>query len=204
VTRLDLNAVLRDLEHTWRDLARERWKLELTLDLDPEPLWIEGDLSHLQQAVENLLFNARDATFEMRNHIRDEARRQGSGAGGQNGERVRQALIAAAAWKGRVVLRTRRVGDRAVLEVRDNGIGMTEEVRRRCTETHFSTKRDNAIYEGNSTGMGLGLSFVTAILDHHGAALEVESEPLRGATLRASFRLANASEPDTSVREKPR
>ena len=37
---------------------------------------------------------------------------------------------------------------------------MTEEVRRRCTETHFSTKRDNAIYEGNSTGMGLGLSFV--------------------------------------------
>ena len=66
MSRIDLNAVLRDLEHTWRDLARERWKLEIGLDLDPEPLWIEGDLSHLQQAVENLLFNARDATFEMR------------------------------------------------------------------------------------------------------------------------------------------
>jgi len=195
MSRIDLNAMLRDLEHTWCDLARERWKLELAIDLDPEPLWIEGDLSHLQQAVENLLFNARDATFEMRNHLRNEARKQGPGAtsAGPETERVRQALIAAAAWKGSVVLRSRRVGDRAVLEVRDNGIGMSEEVRRRCTETHFSTKRDNAIYEGNSTGMGLGLSFVTSILEHHGAALEIESASLEGATLRASFRLAEAA-----------
>jgi signal transduction histidine kinase len=192
MARIDLSAVLRDLEHTWRDLARERWKLELALDLDPEPLWIEGDLSHLQQAVENLLFNARDATFEMRNYLRDEARKQAAGANGAGpqAERVRQALIAAAAWKGSVLLRTRRVGDRAVLEVRDNGIGMTEEVRRQCAETHFSTKRDNAIYEGNSTGMGLGLSFVTSILEHHGAPLEIESAPLQGATFRAGFRLA--------------
>jgi signal transduction histidine kinase len=189
MARLDLNAVLRELEHTWRDLAHERWKLQIGLDLDPEPLWVEGDLSHLQQAVENLLFNARDATFEMRNHLRDEARRQAGGTGPE-AERVRQALIAAAAWKGRVVLRTRRGGDWAVLEVSDNGIGMTEEVCRRCTETHFSTKRDNAIYEGNSTGMGLGLSFVTSILEHHGVPLEIESQPLRGATFRARFHLA--------------
>ena len=143
-------------------------------------------MSHLQQAVENLLFNARDATFEMRNHLRDEARR----TPGLDERQRKQALIAAAAWRGRVVIRTRRAGDAALLEVSDNGAGMTEEVRRRCTETHFTTKRDNAIYEGNSTGMGLGLSFVTAILENHGAPLEIESEPLRGATFRARFRLA--------------
>ena len=166
----------------------------MSLDLDPEPLWIEGDLSHLQQAVENLLFNARDATFEMRSHLRNEARKQGPGGNGSGTEteRVRQALIAAAAWKGSVVIRTRRAGNRALLEVRDNGIGMTEEVRKHCTETHFSTKRDNAIYEGNSTGMGLGLSFVTSIFEHHGAPLEIESAPLEGATFRASFPLAGA------------
>jgi hypothetical protein len=38
-------------------------------------LWIAGDASHLQQTVENLLFNSRDATFEMRNHLRDAARK---------------------------------------------------------------------------------------------------------------------------------
>ena len=45
----------------------------------------------------------------------------------------------------------------------------------------------NALHEGNSTGMGLGLSFVVAILEHHNAALEIESEPLKGATFRARF-----------------
>jgi signal transduction histidine kinase len=191
MARIDLNAVLRDLEYTWRDLARERWKLQMSLDLDPEPLWIDGDVSHLQQAVENLLFNSRDATFEMRNHLRDEARRHATA--GADGEQVRQALIAAAAWKGDVLLRTRRIDGRAVLDVKDNGIGMVEDVRRHCTETHFSTKRDNAIYEGHSTGMGLGLSFVTAILEHHGARLEIVSEPLKGALFRASFPLAESA-----------
>ena len=85
------------------------------------------------------------------------------------------------------MLRTRREGDQVVLEVQDNGAGMTEEVRRRCVETHFTTKRDNAIYEGHSTGMGLGLSFVVAILEHHHAKLEIESEALKGTTMRVRF-----------------
>ena len=102
----------------------------------------------------------------------------------------RQALIAAAAWRGRVEIRTRREGEQVVLEVSDNGAGMMEEVRRRCTETHFSTKRDNAIYEGHSTGMGLGLSFVVTILEHHHAVLVIESAPQRGTTFRVRFPVA--------------
>jgi signal transduction histidine kinase len=188
LTRLDLNAVVRELEHTWKDMAREKWKLDLAVDLADGPLWVEGDLSHLQQAVENLLFNARDATFEMRNHQRALAR-SGEARPEPGPTDRRRALIAAAAWRGHVLLRTRREGGRAVLEVEDNGVGMTDEVRRRCTETHFSTKRDNALYEGHSTGMGLGLSFVTAILEHHRAGLDVESQPQRGATFRVSFPL---------------
>ena len=186
MARLDLNQLVRELHATWTELARDKWKLQLAMELSSEPLWIEGDVSHLQQAVENLLFNARDATFEMRNHLRDEARRKDD----LEPPERRQALIAAAGWLGRIVMRTRRQGDAAIFEVQDNGIGMTEEVRRRCTETHFSTKRDNAIYEGNSTGMGLGLSFVTVILAHHHAQLEIVSEPKQGALLRVRFPLA--------------
>ena len=139
----------------------------------------------MDQALENLLFNARDATFEMRNHLRELARKGGSGDGDGSQQR-RQALIAAAGWRGQVWLRTRREGERAVLEIEDNGIGMTEEVRRRSTETHFSTKRDNAIYEGNTTGMGLGLSFVVVILEHHQARLRLLVAELRGDRMGAS------------------
>lgn len=180
---LDLNAAVRALARTWADLAADRWQMDLTVDLAEGELPIPADASHLQQAAENLLFNARDATFEMRNHLREMARR----AEGEAASR-RQKVIEAAGWRGKVILRTRRteVGE-AVLEVSDNGAGMTEEVRKRCTETHYSTKRDNALYQGHSTGMGLGLSFVLAILEHHHAKLEIESQLHKGTTFRAVF-----------------
>lgn len=185
--RIDLNAMLTSLRETWQDLAREKWKLALELDLHGGPHWIDGDVSHLQQALENLLFNARDATFEMRNHLRDQARRAGASDGATADSERRQALISAAAWRGRITLRSRLQEGRIVLEVQDNGIGMTDEVRSRCLETHFSTKRNNALFAGMSAGMGLGLSFVTVILEHHGAQLEIESQPLQGATFRVFF-----------------
>ncbi|MBM4067476.1 MAG: HAMP domain-containing histidine kinase [Planctomycetes bacterium] len=180
---IDINKLLAEMHSTWGELARDKWKLDIDVDLCAEPLWIDGDLSHLQQAVENLLFNARDATFEMRNHLRERARRGGNAAE----EDRRQALIAAAGWRGRCNLRSRKDNGQPVIEVGDNGIGMTEEVRKRCTETHFSTKRNNALFAGLSAGMGLGLSFVTVILEHHGARLEIDSTPLHGTTFRARF-----------------
>jgi signal transduction histidine kinase len=36
-------------------------------------------------------------------------------------------------------------------------------------------------------GMGLGLSFVQLILQHHGATLQIESASLKGAVLRVLF-----------------
>jgi signal transduction histidine kinase len=185
---LDLAVVLRGMMHTWREMAQDRWKLDIELELGPQEggLWVQGDASHLQQAIENLLFNARDATFEMRNQVRKAARQ-----GPQDEKALRQALITAAGWRGRVVVRAwkqppQETGgtEEVVVEVRDNGIGMSKEVLLRCTETYFSTKRDNALFEGNTTGMGLGLSFVVTVLEHHHAHLEVDSEPSQGATFR--------------------
>jgi signal transduction histidine kinase len=199
LTRIDLTALLADTARTWEDLAREKWKVTLTCAPAAEPLVIDGDASHLQQAVENLLFNARDATFEMRNHLRDAARR----TPGLDADARRRALIDAAGWRGQVDLRAWRDGDHAVLEVRDNGIGMSAEVRARCTQTHFSTKRDNALYEGYNAGMGLGLSFTVVVLEHHGATLEIDSEPLHGAAFRVRFPLAGESQPSAAAGRRP-
>jgi len=181
-TPLDLAKLVREMAATWGDTARDKWKVNVTAEVAEAELIVQADASHLHQAVENLLFNARDATFEMRNHLREQARLY-------TGEDRKSKLLESAAWKGEAILRARRDGDRIVLEVTDNGIGMTAEVRERCLETHFSTKRDNALYEGYSAGMGLGLSFVAMVIEHHGAILEIDSTPLQGTTFRVRFSL---------------
>lgn len=186
--RIDLNALVKDLHATWAEQSESKWKMVVAIELHgADGLFVHGDRSHLQQTLENFLFNARDAISEMRNHLRKQARPEGTPAHGPLVETQRQALIAAAGWKGRVLIRTRVIGGHPVIEVHDNGIGMSSETREHCTEPHYSTKRNNALYAGMSAGMGLGLSFVQVILEHHGATLEIESEPLKGALLRVRF-----------------
>jgi signal transduction histidine kinase len=41
--------------------------------------------------------------------------------------------------------------------------------------------------------MGLGLSFVAVVLEHHGAGLAIDSAPLGGTTFRVRWPLAGAA-----------
>ncbi len=183
MTRVDLFELVRATAKTWDDTGRDKWKLRIAAEVPAGTALVRGDASHLQQAVENLVFNARDATFEQRNALREQAR----SAAPADGDARRKRLIEAASWRGEVVLRAAVEGAFVLLEVRDNGIGMTPEVLENCLRTHFSTKRDNALYEGYSAGMGLGLSFVAVVLEHHQAALEIVSTPHAGATFQVRF-----------------
>ena len=56
---LDLNIVVRELERMLRRLLNAR--VELTCVLDPRPCCIEADRGQLEQALVNLVVNARDA-----------------------------------------------------------------------------------------------------------------------------------------------
>ncbi len=56
-----------------------------------------------------------------------------------------------------------------VLEVADDGPGLSDEVKARLFEPYFSTKR---------AGMGLGLTIVSSIIsDHHGNILVLDNQP---------------------------
>ncbi|TMK82537.1 MAG: response regulator [Actinobacteria bacterium] len=63
-----------------------------------------------------------------------------------------------------------------LVEVRDTGSGMAEDVRRRCLEPFFTTKGER--------GTGLGLAMAYGILQRHGGSIEIESELGKGTTFQ--------------------
>lgn len=190
--QVDLGGLIRSIVESWKLLAGDKWKIDLSSEPMPTgDLCLQADPSHLQQVLENLLFNARDAIFELRTKMREEARQLAL----INPEAGRQALLKASLWRGNISIQlTRNQGD-WVLAVRDNGAGMSAETLTRCTEAHYSTRRESAIYEGMSSGMGLGLSFVKTVLQRGGIQLQMESEPGKGTVIRMVFPKSSGTEP---------
>jgi two-component system heavy metal sensor histidine kinase CusS len=76
------------------------------------------------------------------------------------------------------------VSDKAVITVRDTGVGMSEDVRLQVFNRFYQAD----LRERKSTaGSGLGLSIGRWIADAHGAELTVESTPLEGSVFQIKF-----------------
>lgn len=73
---------------------------------------------------------------------------------------------------GDLILRTRREGASAVLDVIDTGCGMDEELQGKVFNAFFSTRPG---------GSGLGLPTSRKIVEAHGGSLTVRSEPGKGS-----------------------
>ncbi len=84
-----------------------------------------------------------------------------------------------------VSLAARTSGRDLIIEVRDEGSGMTQEVLSRLFSPYFTTKKG---------GLGLGLSLTQRIIHGHGGQIDVVSSPGTGSTLTVSIPL----EPDSS------
>jgi signal transduction histidine kinase len=120
--------------------------LQLVVESMPE-LLIRADSGHLKQVLVNLVRNAAEAT-------------EGAGT---------------------VTLRTRAARaplggcetDAVILEVVDDGEGISPEVEKRLFDPFFSTKE---------TGTGLGLPIAARIVERHGGVLQYQTRPGHGTT----------------------
>ncbi|QBX85131.1 ATP-binding protein [Enterobacter roggenkampii] len=140
-----------------RELLRHSLPATLILEIEAQspawPAWI--DVSQLENAIINLVMNARDAME------------------GQSG------VIKIRTWNQRVTRSDGRRQDMVALEVIDRGCGMSQEVKSRVFEPFFTTKQT-----GSGSGSGLGLSMVYGFVRQSGGRVEIESAPGQGTTVR--------------------
>jgi len=127
------------------------------------------DTSQFEQVLVNLAINARDAmpggcrlTIDIKPIVLEAARLPPDLAG--------------------------RPGRYVELAVRDTGVGMAEDTRRRIFEPFFTTK---AVGEGT----GLGLAMCYGIVKQSGGHITVDSDPGRGTTFRLYFPEVDAEQP---------
>jgi PAS domain S-box-containing protein len=176
VAALDMNELIDDLLRMLRRTIPANIDLQVVAGRDLPT--VAGDMGQLEQVVMNLCLNARDALAEG-GHILIKT----------STVKVNGRLRSARPWAqpGRYVL----------LEVTDDGIGMTADVCDRIFDPFFTTKP-----AGSGTGLGLATTY--AIVEQHGGMIHVTSEPGRGTTFEVYLPVAEElGSEDSSVDEQP-
>lgn len=156
---VDMNALVDGMyELLRRSLARD---IEIRQVLEPE-LWnARVDPGQLENAVLNLVINARDAMPE---------------GGGIITITTGNRTVAADADSRGSVGQQIQPGDYVVLEVSDNGVGMTAETLKRVFEPFFTTK-------DVGKGSGLGLSMVYGFVRQSGGHVCIDSAVDKGTVV---------------------
>jgi len=164
---LDLNAAVQDIADMLRRTVSEQITIETQLDRSDPVVRIDG--AALRNAILNLAFNARDA-------IQDAGRTDG--------------LIQISTFKTEVpdnlfLERQSSAKALAVVEVKDNGRGMSSETEARLFEPFFTTKKQGR-------GAGMGLPMVLGFVQQSSCEIAVENLPGEGATFRLGLPIVRA------------
>jgi signal transduction histidine kinase len=159
LVKVDVNRIGETIDMTrprWRDDAQRRGiSIQIERQLDPDLPLLLSEPSELREALTNLIFNSVDALTK-----------------GGTITLITRTVQPAAADDG--------APPSVQIEVKDNGMGMDEQVRSRCLEPFFSTK-------AHQGGTGLGLAMVYGMIQRHQGSVDIESAPGSGTSFRLTF-----------------
>ncbi len=158
IERIQINDLVKDMLDTIQVSVSRQVRLVYRLS-DKLP-WVEGDRAQLRQVLMNLIVNASESIGE---------------APGSITLSTKAVECAKADFRNSYLDENISEGSYVEIEVADTGCGMDEATRQKIFDPFFSTK---------FTGRGLGLAAVLGIVRGHKGAIEVRSEPGRGATFR--------------------
>jgi two-component system cell cycle sensor histidine kinase/response regulator CckA len=174
-TQVRLADIALGMERTIRAMLQE--DVALTLALARDAALVVADRPQMERVLLNLVLNARDATAGMpEGEVRIETRTETFTVP----DRSRQGVEVPA-------------GDYALLIVRDNGRGMTPEIRSRAFEPFFTTKR-------SGEALGLGLSTAYGIVKQSGGFIWLDSEVGAGTVVTVYLPTAPSGEPESGGR----
>ena len=154
------NQVLREMEPSMRALSQHR--VTFRFELDDSLPGILVDLTQLRQIIQNLVVNASEACGSQGAEIQIRTRWY--------------SFTRACPWSGKK--EHLREGRYLLIELSDNGSGISPGNLSRIFEPFFSTK---------FTGRGLGLAASQGIMSSHNGAILATSEPDKGTTFYLLF-----------------
>ena len=169
---LDINAVIKDMEKMLRRLIGEDISIETIFAEDLAK--IKADKSQLEQIFMNLLLNARDAVYAIKN---PEYQRKISIETGKDHLTEDYVKKHPGSIKG----------DYIFISVSDNGIGINDEIKKKIFEPFFTTK-------DKFKGTGLGLSTVYGIVKQNSGYISVYSEPDQGTVFKIYWPITSQDE----------
>jgi signal transduction histidine kinase len=168
---IDVNGLIRSMASLVRRSLGPSIEVRTLLDSGLWPVLV--DPGQLQSALVNLIVNARDAMP----------------AGGElTIETCNVALDAGAPVMGPELV---SAGDYVMIDVRDTGHGISDELQQRIFEPFFTTK-------GSARGSGLGLSMVYGFVKQSGGHVRVVSASAAGTSLTLFLPRADPSGAVTS------
>jgi PAS domain S-box-containing protein len=157
-TRVDLRELVERVDAMLRGVIGE--DIHLETHSGEAPAVIEVDESQMEQALLNLVVNARDAVT----------------AGGRIDVLTDRVDIG----EEEAARRGIDAGSYARLRIADDGCGMEQEILDRVLDPFFTTKQEGK-------GSGLGLSMVDGFVRQSGGALSISSQPGGGTVVELFF-----------------